>query len=110
MSEYPNNVPIGLEPLWSHQERRLNDIEEAISRFSVGGVDIPKEWIAEKQSLELYLRKRRAKGVAIGFARFAMANTASDFNTSDSWAIINGGSCINISDDEMFEIFIIKNS
>lgn len=49
---------LGLKPMWLHNEERLKEINEAISRYGEAGMDIPDEWIGEMQSLQAYVNGR----------------------------------------------------
>jgi len=52
--------PIGVIPMWLHNEKRYNDLLGAINRYIDAGYDneFIKEWIAESQSLAAYLRNK----------------------------------------------------
>jgi len=50
------NPPLGLVPLQYHREQRLNDIYSAMSRYKAAGLEIPKEWIEEMETLENILQ------------------------------------------------------
>jgi len=43
--------PLGLMPRYIHNEKRLEDIKNAISRYSDAGREIPREWIEEENKL-----------------------------------------------------------
>lgn len=55
-SELENKVekpPLGLKPLFIHNEHRLNKIMEAIKNYSNANKSIPKEWVNELENLQL---------------------------------------------------------
>lgn len=47
--------PLGLKPLFIHNEHRLNEIMEAIKNYSNANKSIPKEWVNELENLQLTL-------------------------------------------------------
>ena len=47
--------PIGIPPLWIHNEKRLMEINNAIRRYELVEKTYPLEWLAEKQTLEEWL-------------------------------------------------------
>jgi len=52
--------PLGVKPYWLHQEHRLRELKDAISRYEEALLIVPSEWIGEKQSIEAYLKGRKA--------------------------------------------------
>lgn len=48
--------PLGIEPKWMWEERRLEDLKKTIERYYKNGLVIPIEWIEEYNDL---LIKRR---------------------------------------------------
>lgn len=50
--------PIGIIPLFIHNEKRLKALNEAISRYKDAECKIPDEWLTEKSELEEYINKR----------------------------------------------------
>lgn len=53
--------PLGIKPLFLHNEQRLDQINAAIERYTNTGFAIPNEWILEKQYLENNLLNRNEK-------------------------------------------------
>ena len=43
--------PLGLKPKWLHNEQRMEEIREAIIRYSKKGKSIPSEWVNEYNAL-----------------------------------------------------------
>lgn len=43
--------PIGLMPMFIHNEQRLTEINDAISRYALSNLPIPKEWLNERETL-----------------------------------------------------------
>lgn len=54
--------PLGIKPLFIHNEQRLDQLNAAIERYTNTGFPVPKEWISEKKSLEKYLKERKQGG------------------------------------------------
>lgn len=50
--------PLGVTPMWTHNEQRLEELNKAIDRYDRANLPVPKEWIAEKQSLDAYCQGR----------------------------------------------------
>lgn len=48
--------PLGVKPLFIHQEERLKVLHEAIKRYKEAKQEIPQEWVEEIKILELSLR------------------------------------------------------
>ena len=53
--------PIGLIPLWVHNEHRQTEIEAAISRYNLASKEIPEEWKSELAEIESYFILRRSE-------------------------------------------------
>jgi len=50
--------PLGLEPRWVHDSRRVEDILDAIERYTDANMSIPKAWVEELKDLfNAYFRK-----------------------------------------------------
>jgi len=43
--------PLGLAPKWLIQEKRRNEISEAMSRYLTAGLKVPTEWVEEYNEL-----------------------------------------------------------
>ena len=43
--------PLGLEPKWAHDSRRVEDILDAIERYTDANTSIPKAWVEELEDL-----------------------------------------------------------
>jgi len=53
--------PLGIIPMWLHNEKRYDALMDAIKRYKEAGYDdevFIKEWVAEAQSLFAYLKGR----------------------------------------------------
>ena len=50
--------PLGVMPLWRHNELRLEDVSAAIERYMTANREIPQEWINEKYGLQQWLKDR----------------------------------------------------
>ena len=50
--------PIGLKPRWLHETNRIQDIIDAIKRYSEAKEPIPIEWVDELNELTMNLYKR----------------------------------------------------
>ena len=50
---YPTNKkpPLGLRPKSIWKNSRVTEVDSAIKRYEDAGVDVPKEWIDELESL-----------------------------------------------------------
>ncbi len=42
--------PFGITPKWLHDERRKQELANAICRYAMAGVKIPEKWISEFNS------------------------------------------------------------
>ena len=51
-------MPLGVKPLWLHNEDRLGMIKESIDRYQQGSYAVPEEWIEERKELETYFKIR----------------------------------------------------
>lgn len=51
--------PIGIKPMWLHNEHRLREINNAINRYRDAECELPQEWYSEKKSLEEYIKGRK---------------------------------------------------
>lgn len=50
--------PLGLKPRWVHDLRRVEDILDAIERYTDANMSIPKAWVEELKDLfNAYFRK-----------------------------------------------------
>jgi len=47
--------PTGLLPQWIFLTQRLNDIYDAIDRYEKASIEIPNNWLVEKEKIEKYL-------------------------------------------------------
>ena len=54
-----NAPPIGVRPRWSWDEARVQEISEALVRYSEAKKDIPLEWIDELRELSVRLEDAR---------------------------------------------------
>jgi hypothetical protein len=54
--------PIGLKPLWIHEEERYKDIYKAMMRYRRAKLIIPKEWVVEADELAISIFRRRWPG------------------------------------------------
>ena len=52
-----NKPPIGLKPRWLHETNRIQDIIDAIKRYSEAEEPIPTEWVDELKELTMNLYK-----------------------------------------------------
>ena len=43
--------PIGIEPKWVWEETRLNNLDLAIARYYNENIEIPIEWVEERNGL-----------------------------------------------------------
>jgi len=43
--------PLGLKPKWVHDDQRKIEILQAIERYNIAGIAIPKEWQEELNNL-----------------------------------------------------------
>ncbi len=49
--------PLGLEPKWIHDVKRIREILDAIERYSDANMPIPKVWVDELRELfYVYIR------------------------------------------------------
>lgn len=58
-TEEQKQPPIGIKPMWLHNEHRLQQINSAINRYTDAQCELPQEWYAEKKNLEEYLKGRK---------------------------------------------------
>ena len=55
-------LPIGIEPRWMHDSRRVEDNLDAIDRYTDANMPIPKKWIEElKDIFEAYCNGKERK-------------------------------------------------
>jgi len=53
--------PLGIMPLWLHNEIRLKELNKAISRYKKAKLELNKEWLEEALELKKYLKERKKK-------------------------------------------------
>ena len=56
MPKCPVRPPLGITPFYIWNEQRKKDIEEAIIRYTLAEMQVPKEWVAELQTLTANLK------------------------------------------------------
>ena len=49
--EQNRKPPLGLIPEWLWKKKRLIEVESAIGRYTRAGVEVPPEWVVEKEVL-----------------------------------------------------------
>lgn len=50
--------PLGLKPLWLHNEQRLDEIDQAIARYLEAKKEIPQAWVEERNQLINWIENR----------------------------------------------------
>lgn len=51
MNENEKQPPLGIEPRWSHDYRRVKEILDAIERYTDANMSIPKNWVKELKDI-----------------------------------------------------------
>jgi hypothetical protein len=75
--------PLGIIPLWLHNEQRLDEINSAITRYSEANLPIPLSWVTEYYTLSTFFKNRSEEKT------LNPTNTLEEGKSKDDWEILS---------------------
>lgn len=96
--------PLGLMPKYLHDEKRLEDIRNAMGRFTDAGKVVPQEWIEEEK--ELIRKMPKEKNV------FVIRVTNGGYKEGDNNCVVHlsTGDMVVITKERLAEIVILEKN